>query len=179
MYPFISKPYTLVQALAAHAGLRVQPLPPDLLGWSSPSHLSCNWPTFLKPNFRPAFLGLEAFSEESCSRMQTCLLHPAPKGVAPSFLQPHFLLLLSRYPPFQQTDPYISLNNQTLSHLHLCFLFVLPHHATCGFLVPLWGIKPRSLAVEAWSPNHWTAKVFPHTSTLTCLPPQKPCTPCI
>ena len=27
---------------------------------------------------------------------------------------------------------------------------------TCGLLVPWPGIKPRPLAVKAWSPNHWT-----------------------
>ena len=30
-------------------------------------------------------------------------------------------------------------------------------------LVPWLGIKSRSLAVRAWSPNHWTAREFPRS----------------
>ena len=32
-----------------------------------------------------------------------------------------------------------------------------------GILVPRPGIEPRSPAVKARSPNHWTAREFPHT----------------
>ena len=31
----------------------------------------------------------------------------------------------------------------------------------CGILVPGPGIEPGTLAVEAWSPNHWTTREFP------------------
>ena len=31
----------------------------------------------------------------------------------------------------------------------------------CRILVPQLGIEPRSQAVEAWNPNHWTAREFP------------------
>ena len=34
-------------------------------------------------------------------------------------------------------------------------------HVACGILVPWPGIKPMLPAVEAQSPNHWTAKEFP------------------
>ena len=33
-----------------------------------------------------------------------------------------------------------------------------PHCAACGILVPQPGIEPVPPAVEAWSPNHWTAR---------------------
>ena len=37
------------------------------------------------------------------------------------------------------------------------------HREACGILVPRPGIKPMSPEVEAWSPNHWTArKVLGH-----------------
>ena len=31
----------------------------------------------------------------------------------------------------------------------------------CRILVPQLGIEPGSPAVEAWNPNHWTAREFP------------------
>ena len=39
--------------------------------------------------------------------------------------------------------------------------FFLPRCTACGILVPRPGIEPGPLAVRAWSPNHWTARVFP------------------
>ena len=36
-----------------------------------------------------------------------------------------------------------------------CYSFFWPHHVACGILVPQPGIEPGSLAVKAWSPNHW------------------------
>jgi len=33
-----------------------------------------------------------------------------------------------------------------------------PHHVACGLLVPQPGIEPASLALEAWSFNHWIAR---------------------
>ena len=36
----------------------------------------------------------------------------------------------------------------------------------CGILVPLPGMKPGPLAMEAWSPNHWTIREFPTLSIL-------------
>ena len=41
----------------------------------------------------------------------------------------------------------------------LFFFFAM--HAACGILVPWPGIEPVSPAVEALSPNHWTAEVPP------------------
>ena len=37
----------------------------------------------------------------------------------------------------------------------------LPHHMTCGILVPRPGIEPVAPAVEARCPNHWTAREVP------------------
>ena len=34
-------------------------------------------------------------------------------------------------------------------------------HMACGILVPQPGTEPVFPAVEAWSPNHWTAREFP------------------
>ena len=36
----------------------------------------------------------------------------------------------------------------------LPFLSEEPHHMTCETLVPSPGIKPSTLAVRVWSPNH-------------------------
>ena len=49
------------------------------------------------------------------------------------------------------------------------FFFFWPHRAACGILVPQPGIEPRPLAVEAQSPNHWTAGEVPLVSLLICL----------
>ena len=51
--------------------------------------------------------------------------------------------------------------------MHVCtrfffiFFFFLPHHTACGILVPQPGTEPRSSAVKAQSPNHWTTREFP------------------
>lgn len=45
--------------------------------------------------------------------------------------------------------------------LRRCTFFFLPHHMACGILVPQPGIKPQSLAVRAWSLNHWPAEEYP------------------
>ena len=39
--------------------------------------------------------------------------------------------------------------------------FFLSHCTVCKILVPWPGIKPGSLEVEAWNPNHWYAREFP------------------
>ena len=38
--------------------------------------------------------------------------------------------------------------------------FFWPHLAACEILVPQPGIEPGTLAVQAQSPNHWTAREF-------------------
>ena len=40
------------------------------------------------------------------------------------------------------------------------FFLFWPCSVACGLLVPKPGIKPRPLAVNAWSPNHWTTRKF-------------------
>ena len=43
------------------------------------------------------------------------------------------------------------------------------HHMVCGTLVPWHGIEPASLALEAWSLNHWTTREVPIvTSDFSC-----------
>ena len=55
------------------------------------------------------------------------------------------------------------------------FFFFLPHREACGFLLPCPGIKPMSPAVEAWSPNHWTAREVPTPLGLLSASPAPPC----
>ena len=43
-----------------------------------------------------------------------------------------------------------------------CQIFFFSHHAACRILVPQPVIEPRSLAVEARSPNHWATREFPN-----------------
>ena len=43
-------------------------------------------------------------------------------------------------------------------HLRKFFFFFWPRHAACEILVAQPGIKPVPPAVEAWNPNHWTAR---------------------
>ena len=45
-------------------------------------------------------------------------------------------------------------------------IFFSPRHVICGILVPWPGIKYGSLAVKAWSLNHWTAREFPRIKIL-------------
>ena len=52
------------------------------------------------------------------------------------------------------------------------FFFFWPHHAACGILVPRPGIEPRPPTVEAWSPNHWTARELPTRNIVPCPPAQ-------
>ena len=51
------------------------------------------------------------------------------------------------------------------THLLSFFSFWLCCEA-CGILVPQSGIEPMPLAMEAQSPNHWTARELP----VVCLP---------
>ena len=56
-------------------------------------------------------------------------------------------------------------NSLKLLKFFLNFVFVYLfwlHHAACRLLVAQPGIEPWPPAVEAQSPNHWTARVFPH-----------------
>ena len=49
--------------------------------------------------------------------------------------------------------------NHTVSHTLLSHT---PGHVARGILVPQPGIEPKPLAVKERSPNHWTARGFPH-----------------
>ena len=62
---------------------------------------------------------------------------------------------------------YPLLTVQYRSPLVLClfvlvfvFVFCL-HRIACGILFPWPGMEPIPPAVEAWRPNHWTAREFP------------------
>ena len=48
--------------------------------------------------------------------------------------------------------------------------FVCFDWTACEILVPLPRIEPLLPAVEAWSPNHWTAREFPFGGVFTVDP---------
>ena len=53
-----------------------------------------------------------------------------------------------------------------LFHCSVNYLPPIPHppplcDMACRIVVPQLGIEPMPPAVEAWSPNHWTAREFP------------------
>ena len=55
-------------------------------------------------------------------------------------------------------DNFFSINTSGLfAFFFFPFLFWL-HQVACGISVPQPGIKPASLALEAWILNHWTAR---------------------
>ena len=60
---------------------------------------------------------------------------------------------------FLATDKYISPTISKITLFFLIFFFFWPLHVACG--IPWPGIEPGPPAVEAWSPNHWTAKESP------------------
>ena len=57
-----------------------------------------------------------------------------------------------------------------MDHMATLFLVFLGLRRTaCGILVPRPGIEPVPPVVEAWSPNHWTAREVPTFSFLRNL----------
>ena len=54
-------------------------------------------------------------------------------------------------------------------HVSFFFFFFWPR----GILVPWPGIEPVPPAVEAQSPNHWTAREFPHAHLFPTLPSRR------
>ena len=78
-----------------------------------------------------------------------------PSAPAPSILYPalnldwQFISYMILY-MFQCHSPKSSLK------LNIIYLFIAT--MACGTLVPPPGIEPVPLAVEAWSPNHWTTR---------------------
>ena len=55
-----------------------------------------------------------------------------------------------------------STNSPVLTYLPSSSFFLFqPHCAACGTVIPQAGIEPVPPAVEARSPNHWTAGEFP------------------
>ena len=50
------------------------------------------------------------------------------------------------------------------------WFFFWPRQAACGILVPQPGIEHAPLAVEAWSPNRWTAREVLLNPFLTKIP---------
>ena len=48
------------------------------------------------------------------------------------------------------------------------FIYLAALCSACGILVPQPGTEPLASAVEAWCPNHWTARKLP-TAAFKCL----------
>ena len=66
--------------------------------------------------------------------------------------------------PIPQKPPHASYCHTTTPRattLLISSFFFLPHLKAWGILVLPPEIKARLSAVEAWSPNHWTAREFP------------------
>ena len=49
------------------------------------------------------------------------------------------------------------------------FCFSWSHHVVCGILAPQPGMEPVPPVVEAWCPNHWTAREFSGVSFLSTV----------
>ena len=72
------------------------------------------------------------------------------------------------FSPFKEIYPYTSYPELLGINFPIMF-FVLSlsvslfwlHHTACGILIPWPGIEPGPLAVNAWSPNHWTTRELP------------------
>ena len=80
--------------------------------------------------------------------------------------------MASTYPRCQEFRSYARnwtkiLQFRARSKIRDLFLFYFlkifwPYSMACGiFVPPPPGIEPMPLALEAWSPNHWTAREFP------------------
>ena len=50
--------------------------------------------------------------------------------------------------------------------LYFIYLFIWPHHAVCGILVPQPGIEPMSLALKVQNLHRWTTREVPDSSVL-------------
>ena len=58
-------------------------------------------------------------------------------------------------------------NNKSKQNFEKCSrIFLLVHLMACRILVPGHGTKAMPLGVEAWSPDHWTAREFPMIKSL-------------
>ena len=67
-----------------------------------------------------------------------------------------FILIYSNFSFFY----YMIVAFMSILFIYL-FIYFWPCRATCGILVPQPGIEPVPHAVEAQSPNFWTAREFP------------------
>ena len=71
--------------------------------------------------------------------------------------------LLLRLSLEQSSSPVQWCSSSAAYQNHLeSFFFFLPHHVTCGILVPGPGFKPVPLALGAQNLNHWTSREVLH-----------------
>ena len=79
----------------------------------------------------------------------------------------------SMCPHTQKTSCWCTLSHGThsSSSSSSSFIFFLfwSHLMACGILVPWSGIEPAPSAVNTQSPNHWTAREFPHSASRRSL----------
>ena len=89
-----------------------------------------------------------------------CLEDPSLQSSPGSFLAVLALLIYSKPSPLAHIQCPAYALTIPKAHLYtaftLCFCFGLCH-VSCGILAPRPGIKPAPPALEARSPNHWTA----------------------
>ena len=102
----------------------------------------------------------EAISEKLIALFTTVPTSSFAVCAWPTPVSGNSLLLKVAHPPFDTSDG-ISSNKSWI--LFVCFGLrdLGPHCVACGILVPQPGFEPISPAVEALSPNHWTAREFP------------------
>ena len=68
--------------------------------------------------------------------------------------------------PLSMNQFYLEILELAFLLLFLFYLFFWLCCMACGILVPRPRIEPVPPAVEAWSPNHWTARKFPDLAFL-------------
>ena len=94
--------------------------------------------------------------EKLCVSVENCassIAHPSESSDS-SFV--HCLYTILHFYKLQVTDRY--------ANPFFFFFSLWPRYMVCGILVPWQGIEPVPPAVEAQSPNHWTAREVPANS---------------
>ena len=96
--------------------------------------------------------------------------HIGPCGVLSWVPWHHCFLFIFNWKPSFQFSNLITTHKQCSSSIDIPF-FSLPWHMACGILVPQPAIKPRTVAVKARCPNHWTTSEFSSPIDSACTIP--------
>ena len=127
---------------------------------SSPATWNSAWPTLASSSFSPKYLPLKLLT--SANGAPSTQLPGSETQVSywnSSSVYPQVLLIQT---PISLNSTYLSYTISILTNALLFFFFFWKYCLACEILVPRPGIEPRPLAVRLWSPNHWTAREFPH-----------------